>query len=67
MAEKRVRQTVDLSREQDAAFVAWRLDAALNLGRRRVTTQDTLVALVDVLLADEEVSRKVLARLDEME
>ena len=63
----KVRQTVDLTGEADAAFAAWRLDAALNLGRRRLTTQAALAALVDVLLADQQVARRVLKHLEDLD
>lgn len=59
-----VRQTVDLTPEQHAALAAWRLDTALALGRTRLTTQDVLAAAVAVLLDDEQVARRVRARLE---
>ncbi len=60
-----VRQTVDLPPEQHASLAAWRLDTALQLGRTRLTTQDVLAAVIDVLLDDDTVARRVRARLED--
>src|SRR5690606_41439402 len=51
-SDKKMRQTVDLPEELHNAFARWRLTAALNLGRTRLTTQDALRAVVEVLVAD---------------
>lgn len=58
-----VRQTVDLPERHHNALARWRLEAALNLGVTRVTTQHALNELVALLLEDPEVAQKTLARL----
>ena len=60
----KVRQTVDLTRERHEEFARWRLTTALALDQTRLTTQDALAALVDVLLDDEQVQRRVHRRLE---
>lgn len=64
--KKKVRQTVDLTQDNHKALAAWRLDTALALGRTRLTTQDVLRAVVDVLLADDAVARRTRLRLEEI-
>jgi hypothetical protein len=61
---KPVRSTVDLSAGQHAKLRAWCGETAVDLGRARVTTQDVLRALVDLLLADKTLA---LAIRDELE
>lgn len=61
---KPVRQTVDLPHARHLAFAAWRMETAVQLGRSRLTTQDALAAVVEVLLTDEMVSRRVRAFLE---
>ena len=58
------RQTVDLTFERHQEFARWRLSTALALGRNRLTTQDALAALVDCVLDDETVARRVQRRLE---
>lgn len=65
-SNRKVRQTVDLTQDNHRALAAWRLDTALSLGRTRLTTQDVLRAVVDVLLADDSVARRTRLRLEEM-
>jgi hypothetical protein len=61
---KPVRSTVDLPAGQHARLRAWCGETAVELGRARVTTQDVLRALVDLLLADKTLA---LAIRDELE
>jgi hypothetical protein len=56
---KDVRQTVDLPHSRHLAFAAWRMETAVQLGRTRLTTQDALTAMVEAVLADEVVARRV--------
>lgn len=67
MAERKMRQTVDLPEDVHDQFARWKLHAALAAGRNRVTTQDALRAVVEVLVSDEAVSRKVLEHLEKMD
>jgi hypothetical protein len=61
---KDVRQTVDLPHPRHLAFAAWRMETAVQLGRSRLTTQDALSAMVEVVLTDEVVARRVRAFLE---
>jgi hypothetical protein len=63
LAAKPVRCTVDLTPGQHARLRAWCGDSAVELGRARVTTQDVLRALVDLLLADELLTRAIREEL----
>lgn len=58
-----VRQTVDLTPELHSELAAWRLDTALTLDRGRLTTQEVLYTLVELMLDDETVARRVRAKL----
>lgn len=58
-----VRRTVDLSPDRYAALSSWQLDAALALGRTRITAQEVLATAIEVLLDDETVARRVRDRL----
>jgi hypothetical protein len=62
-----VRWTVDLPPARDAAAKAWRDETSVQLGlppgRRGVTNQALLAALVAELLSDESMARRVRARL----
>lgn len=60
---KAVRQTVDLTASQHATLVAWCGETARQLDRARVTKQDVLATLVQRLLTDETLARKVRADL----
>jgi len=64
---KKVRQTVDLPGERHQALATWRLETAVALGRTRLTTQDVLSAMVDVLLDDPGTARRVRARLEQQD
>ena len=66
-----VRQTVDVSAERHDELATWRIETALALGRRPgrsnavgLTVQELLVAVVDVLLDDPSVARRVRAHLE---
>lgn len=61
--QKNVRRTVDLSPTAHRALDGWQSSAAERLGLARVTGQDVLVALVDQLLADDELSDKIIGVL----
>jgi hypothetical protein len=61
---KDVRQTVDLPHARHLAFAAWRMETAVALGRSRLTTQDALTAMVETVLADEVVARRVRAFIE---
>lgn len=63
---KKVRQTVDLSAERHAELAMWRIDAAVRLGRSTLSNQDTLRALVEVMLEDEATARRVRAKLERL-
>lgn len=62
-----VRWTVDLPPARDAAAKAWRDETSVQLGlapgRRGVTNQALLSALIAELLTDETMARRVRARL----
>ena len=62
-----VRWTVDLAPARDAAAKAWRDETSVQLGlppgRKGVTNQALLSALVAELLTDETTARKVRKRL----
>jgi len=56
---KPIRSTVDLLPVKHASFKAWCGETAVMIGRARVTTQDVIRALVDRLLTDETLARKI--------
>jgi len=62
-----VRWTVDLPPARDAAAKVWRDEMSVQLGltpgRKGITNQALLAALVAELLTDETTARKVAARL----
>ncbi len=58
--QKNVRRTVDLSPTAHRALDTWQRDAADQLGLARVTGQDVIAALVDQLLADTDLSEKII-------
>jgi len=61
--EKDVRRTVDLSPTQHRSLDLWQREAADSLGYARVTGQEVLSALVDLLLDDHDVSARVTRML----
>jgi len=61
--EKDVRRTVDLSPTQHRRLDMWQREAADSLGYARVTGQEVLSALVDLLLEDADISTRVIRML----
>jgi hypothetical protein len=61
--ERDVRCTVDLSPVAFRELRDWRNETADLSGRSRVTNQDVLAALVDLLLTDESIAGQVRAKL----
>ena len=61
--EKDVRRTVDLSPAQHRRLDVWQREAADNLGYARVTGQEVLSALVDLLLDEPDISAQVIRML----
>ena len=61
--EKDVRRTVDLSPAQHRRLDVWQREAADQLGYVRVTGQEVLSALVDLLLDDADVAAQVIGML----
>ena len=57
--QKTVRRTVDLSPVQHRALDKWQSELADRLGLARVTGQDVLSALVDQLLADDQLAAQI--------
>lgn len=64
LAAKPVRSTVDLPAGQHARLRAWCGETAVELGRARVTSQEVLRALVDLLLTDETLALAIRDELD---
>lgn len=58
--QKSVRRTVDLSPSAHRGLDNWQRDTADRLGLARVTGQDVLAALVERLLADDELAEHVV-------
>lgn len=56
---KPVRCTVDIPAGRFARVKAWQGETAVQLGRSRVTNQDLLETLVERLLTDETLARKI--------
>lgn len=61
--EKDVRRTVDLSPTQHRRLDMWQREAADSLGYARVTGQEVLSALIDLLLEDADISARVIRML----
>ena len=59
-----VRQTFDVPPEEHLRLAHWRLDAALQLGRKSVSAQALYEAMATVLLEDETVARRVRLHLE---
>ncbi|MFC3386909.1 hypothetical protein ACFOHP_33880 [Couchioplanes caeruleus subsp. azureus] len=57
---KPVRTTLDLSPARNRDFQAWLAEAAVRLGRARVTKQEALNALVGRVLSDEVLTKLIL-------
>lgn len=58
---KPVRRSVDLSPSAHAELTEWCAKTAAEIGVRRVTGQDVMRALVDRLLVDDALSRRIRA------
>jgi hypothetical protein len=58
-----VREFVDLTQEEFDALGKWKVDAALDLGWARVTTQDVLRAAVQMLVSDRKTERRVFNKI----
>lgn len=58
---KPVRSTVDLSPLAHSRLKAWCNDAAVQLGRTRVTTQDVMRTMVDLLLDGKPLTEATMA------
>lgn len=58
--QKNVRRTVDLSPSAHRGLDNWQRNTADRLGLARVTGQDVLAALVDRLLADDELAEQIV-------
>jgi hypothetical protein len=57
--QKDIRKNVDLSPDQNDRLGDWQRAAARELGVARVTAQDVLVALVERLLTDPDLSEQI--------
>lgn len=62
-ADRKHRLTIDLISPEYRDFATWRDGAADQLGRARITAQDTVRLLVRRLLADEKLQRDLIAEL----
>lgn len=60
---KPVRSTIDLAPNHHAQLKSWCGEAAVEIGRSRVTTQDVVRALILRLLTDETLARKIRSDL----
>jgi len=58
-ARQSVRRTVDLPLAAHRDFEQWRHDTAAELGLTRVTGQEVLAALVDELLSDPRLAKRI--------
>ncbi len=58
--QKNVRRTVDLSPSAHRGLDNWQRGTADRLGLARVTGQEVLAALVDQLLADDELAEQIV-------
>ncbi|MFI6069947.1 hypothetical protein ACIA47_32450 [Micromonospora sp. NPDC051227] len=56
---KPVRSTVDLAPDQHRRLQAWINDAAVTLGRARLSKQEVMTALVRRLLADDQLAAAI--------
>ena len=63
MRARPVRKTVDLAPARYAALTEWCAESAGQLGVARVTGQDVLAGLVELLLTDETTARRLRAQL----
>lgn len=64
---RKVRQTVDLTQQRHRDLAAYRMDTALALGRTRLTTQDVLAHMVELVLTDPQTSRKLRQLMEQEE
>ena len=60
---QRTRRTVDMSPAMHRALDIWQRDAADRLGFARVTGQEVLCALIELLLSDPKLSAEVTRRI----
>lgn len=59
LPRQRTRRTVDLTPAAHRALDIWQREAADHLGFARVTGQEVICALIDLLLSDPRVSAEV--------
>jgi len=62
---QRTRRTVDLSPATHRALDIWQREAADRLGYARVTGQEVITALIELLLQDAKLSAEVTRRIRE--
>jgi hypothetical protein len=62
---QRTRRTVDLTPATHRALDIWQRDAADRLGRARVTGQEVITALIELLLSDAKLSAEVTRSIRE--
>ncbi len=62
---QRTRRTVDLSPATHRALDIWQRDAADRLGYARVTGQEVISALIELLLRDPKLSAEVIRTIRE--
>ena len=62
---QRTRRTVDLSPATHRALDIWQRDAADRLGYARVTGQEVISALIELLLRDPKLSAEVIRSIRE--
>jgi hypothetical protein len=62
---QRIRRTVDLSPTTHRALDIWQRDAADRLGYARVTGQEVISALIELLLRDPKLSAEVTRAIRE--
>src|SRR4051794_29521760 len=63
--DRKVRQTVDLTHRRHLDLARWRNETAAELEIARLSTQEVLAVLVDLVLEDEQVARRLRRRLEQ--